>query len=127
MHGRGGKDVYIDIPVGTAVYKLTLASQSGDEELKRSFDEQMYSHLGKLFNTIKDAEDREEMPENAEVKKELLFDSSFSKNHDVYCVAHGGIGGQGNHEWYEQSKQRNLRNWGSNRDRRLQATYYKVR
>lgn len=131
MHGRGGKDMYIDIPLGTAVYKLTTLERPkgrNEEGLKEEFERQMRSHLGKQYDAIKESEaaleDSEET--NSEVKKELLFDSSFSKHRDVFCVAHGGRGGQGNRDWYEQTKRRNLKYWGSNRDRRLQASYYKV-
>ena len=127
QHGRGGTDLFIDVPLGTLVYELidhgSVDSSRNARELKESFDEQMYQHMGKQYDEIKG----ESLPESEEeVTKTLLFDSSYSKDNDVFCVARGGEGGEGNHDWYERSKHQNLRYWGSNRDRRLQATYYKV-
>ena len=127
QHGRGGTDLFIDVPIGTLVYELTnhesVDTSRHAQELKESFDEQMYQHLGKQYNEIK--EDLASAS-GEEVTKTLLFDSSYSHDKDVFCVARGGDGGEGNHDWYERSKRQNLRHWGSNRDRRLQATYYKV-
>ena len=127
QHGRGGTDLFIDVPLGTLVYELidhgSVDSSRSAKELKESFDEQMYQHLGKKYNEIKE---EATSVSGEEVTKNLLFDSSYSKDNDVFCVARGGEGGEGNHDWYERSKRQNLRYWGSNRDRRLQATYYKV-
>lgn len=128
QHGRGGTDLFIDVPLGTLVYELidhgSVDSSRSAMELKESFDEQMYQHLGKRYNEIK--EEESVTADGEEVSKNLLFDSSYSNDNDVFCVAKGGEGGEGNHDWYERSKRQNLRYWGSNRDRRLQATYYKV-
>lgn len=131
QHGRGGHHVYIDIPIGTLVYELTThnlpdTSRWG-QEAKASFDQQMYARLGAKYDEIKAAEKaEEEMLSENEVSTSLLFDSAFSQHGEVFCVAQGGVGGEGNHDWYERSKRQNLRYWGSNRDRRLQASYYKV-
>ena len=127
QHGRGGRDVYIDIPIGTLVYDLMINEQHDGspqtKEILRSFEQQMYEHMGSKYDLVKESV---ESKENDEITKELIFDSTFSNHFDVFCVAYGGKGGEGNYEWYERSKRQNLRYWGSNRDRRLQATYYRV-
>ena len=127
QHGRGGRDLYIDIPIGTLVYDLMINEQHDGspqtKEILRSFEQQMYEHMGSKYDLVKESMGSKE---NDEITKELIFDSTFSNHFDVFCVAYGGKGGEGNHEWYERSKRQNLRYWGSNRDRRLQATYYRV-
>ena len=141
MHGRGGQDIFIDIPVGTLVYKIiknkSLSNNSiedFDDDAFKEYEAQMYNHFGEQFDEIKKSEEEmeksegnnEDTDDNELYQKELLFDSSISQSSDVFCIARGGKGGEGNHDWYERSKRKNLRNWGSNRDRRLQATYYRV-
>lgn len=135
MHGRNGRDMYIDIPIGTLVYKIrenktiTEKEEDVDEEVVKSFEDQMYAHLGSQYDEIKASEEaleEEEVDTSSEIIKELIFDSSYSQPSELYCIAKGGKGGEGNNAWYERSKRQNLRNWGSQHDRRLQATYYKV-
>ena len=132
MHGRGGKDLYIDVPIGTLVYKLIYNNQalqqsdSKGREALRSFEEQMHQHMGNRYEEVYGNASNSSSNAAEEIRRELLFDSSFAKPHELYCVAYGGKGGEGNHDWYETSKRKHLHNWGSNRDRRLQATYYKV-
>lgn len=168
MHGRGGRDLYIDIPVGTLVYKIKENEEIADQIFKESvaykeakafFDRQMENHFGSQYEEIKESEDfskedcleHSSLQENlmdssssaetnsndsslpnptanpfSEISKELVFDSSFASPSEVFCIARGGKGGEGNRAWYERSKKQNLRYWGSNRDRRLQASYYKV-
>lgn len=127
QHGRGGRDLYIDVPIGTLVYDLTtneiLDNSLRTREIIGSFEQQMYDHMGSKYDLVKETM---ESNEKDEITKELLFDTTFSNHLDVFCVAYGGKGGEGNHDWYERSKRQNLRYWGSNRDRRLQATYYQV-
>ena len=88
QHGRGGTDLFIDVPLGTLVYELidhgSVDSSRNARELKESFDEQMYQHMGKQYDEIKG----ESLPESEEeVTKTLLFDSSYLKDNDVFCVA----------------------------------------
>lgn len=121
--------MYIDIPIGTLVYKITenkAVSVNESTEAMKSFEEQMYNHFGEKYDEIKASEEEEAADKSTEILKELIFDSSFSKASDVFCIAKGGKGGEGNRDWYERSKRQNLRHWGSTKDRRLQATYYKV-
>ena len=50
--------MYIDIPLGTAVYKLTTLERPkgrNEEELKEEFERQMRSHLGKQYDAIKES------------------------------------------------------------------------
>ena len=102
-----------------------------DEDAFKEYEAQMYNHFGEQFDEIKKSEEELEKSENNSngdyYQKELLYDSSFAQSSDTFCIARGGKGGEGNHDWYERSKRKNLRNWGSNRDRRLQATYYRVK
>ena len=46
QHGRGGRDLYIDIPIGTLVYDLMINEQHDGspqtKEILRSFEQQMY-------------------------------------------------------------------------------------
>lgn len=131
MHGRGGRDLYIDVPVGTLVYKIKQNNSISKEDAasRRSFEQQMYAHFGKEYDVIKESdtsESDESSSSSSEIEKELIFDSTFAPPSKLFCVAQGGKGGEGNREWYERTKKQNLRNWGSNRDRRLQASYYRV-
>lgn len=132
MHGSRGRDIYIDVPVGTLVYKVTENEKLWDnQEALDSYEQQMRNHFGSKYDAIKESEKKlEELNDDTnsskDIQKELIYDSSYAKPMEVFCVAKGGKGGEGNHDWYERSKRQNLRNWGSNRDRRLQATYYKV-
>ena len=132
MHGRGGNDMFIDVPVGTLVYKIfeneNFSGNSLQEnEARASFEEQMIQHMGSRFLQVRESEKAQssQSNENSEMIKELLFDTSFAEDKQLFCVARGGKGGEGNHEWYEKMKRSHLHYWGSNRDRRLQATYYK--
>lgn len=132
MHGRGGRDMFIDVPIGTLVYRITenedyTKKSLQEQEAYASFEEQMFQHMGSRFNEVRESEKAQSpsSSENAEMVKELLFDTSFAPDKKVFCVAHGGRGGEGNHDWYEKTKRSHLHYWGSNRDRRLQATYYK--
>ena len=132
MHGSRGRDMYIDVPVGTVVYKVTENEKlENNQQVLNSYEEQMRNHFGSKYDEIKKSEKELDELNNTnnsleDIQKELIYDSSFAKLMEVFCVAKGGKGGEGNHDWYERSKRQNLRNWGSNRDRRLQATYYKV-
>ena len=130
QHGHGGKHVYIDVPIGTLVYELNTHEMKDNslwmQKAKESFDQQMYAHLGETYKQIQEEEQEEEQGDGNEVSTTLLFDSTYAQHGELFCVAQGGNGGEGNHDWYERSKRQNLRYWGSNRDKRLQATYYKV-
>ena len=97
MHGRGGQDVYIDIPVGTVVYKLVKnksmknSIEDFDEDAFKEYEAQMYNHFGEQFDEIKKSEEELEKSENNSngdyYQKELLYDSSFAQSSDTFCIA----------------------------------------
>ena len=72
--------MYIDIPLGTAVYKLTTLERPkgrNEEELKEEFERQMRNHLGKQYDAIKE--------ETQKITK-IVADDLKEKGLDLYDI-----------------------------------------